>query len=143
MYYLPTEPLPKIQAISRPFSASHALTQTFIHTHQTSTFSPLTSRFCLNFDSADLAVFSLATEISIYLSSFSFLDGVLRFFSDLILDVANNFIPRVSSSGKIRLPWWTPSVLTVPRAKKLTNRHWFRSRSRVDWTEHKRASTVT
>ena len=33
--------------------------------------------------------------------------AALGFCNDLILDTANNFIPRVSSSGRIRLSWWT------------------------------------
>ena len=53
----------------------------------------------------------MVTEISTSLSSFASVDATLGFFNDLILDAVNNFIPRVSSSGKIRLPWRLLSVL--------------------------------
>ena len=53
----------------------------------------------------------------LHLSFFASVDAGLGFFNDLILYVANNFIPRISSSGKIHLPWWTPEC-SVSRAKK-------------------------
>ena len=52
-----------------------------------------------NFDRADCAGFSLTTEISTSLSYFASVDVALGFFNEPILDAANNFIPRVSSSG--------------------------------------------
>ena len=70
-----------------------------------------------NFDRADWAGFSLATEISTSLSSFAFVDAAFRFFNDLILDAATNFIPRVSSSGKIHLPRWNPDCSAVSSQK--------------------------
>ena len=48
--------------------------------------------------------FSLANEIFKPPSPFGSLDAALGFFNDLILDAANNFIPHVSSLGKIHLP---------------------------------------
>ena len=81
--------------------------------------SPIPSgSFRWNFDHADWARFSLATEIYTPLSSFASVDATLGFFNELILDAANNFIPRVSCSGKIRLPWWTPECSAVSLAKK-------------------------
>ena len=83
--------------------------------------------------------FPLATDVSTSLAS---IDAVLGFFNDLVLDVVTNFVPRVSSSGKTRLPWWTPECPAVSRVKKQTYHHWLRSRSQADWIEHKRGSAV-
>ena len=60
-------------------------------------------------------------------ASFTSVDAALEVFNGLILDAANNSIPRDSS---------------VSRAKKHTYHHWLRSRSRAGWIEHKRASAV-
>ena len=54
----------------------------------------------------------------------------------------NNFTPCVSSSDKIRLPWWTPEYSAVSRAKKWANRLWLGSWFRMNRIEHKRASVV-
>ena len=51
------------------------------------------------------AGFSLAAEILTPLSSFAYVDAALSFFNYPSLDAVNNFILRVSSSGKICLPW--------------------------------------
>ena len=74
-----------------------------------------------NFDPANWSEFSLPTEISTPFSSFASIDTTIGFFNELILDSANNFIPPVSSSGKIHLPWWTPKCSVVSRAQKHTN----------------------
>ena len=55
-----------------------------------------------NFDDrTDWAGFSLATEISTSLSSFSSVDAVLGFFNELTLGASNNTILHVSSSDNI------------------------------------------
>ena len=51
-----------------------------------------------NFDCVNWAGFSLPTEVSTLLSSFASVNAALGFFNDLILDPANNLIPRVQGS---------------------------------------------
>ena len=57
-----------------------------------------------NFDRADWAGFTLATETSTSLSSFASVNTAIGFFNDLTHDPLINFFKRVSSSGYIRLP---------------------------------------
>ena len=73
-----------------------------------------------NFDHADWAEFSLATEISTPLLSFATVDTAHGFFNHFIFDDVKNIILCVSSSFKICLPLWIPECTAVSREKKLT-----------------------
>ena len=58
-----------------------------------------------NFDRVIGLGFPSPLKFSTPLSSSASVDVARGFFNDLILGAANNFFPRVSSSGNIRLPY--------------------------------------